>query len=125
MALNFTDITPQGQLLKTIMVTEWSTENPNIKHRIVFKSDLIVDGANQQFRIPFVVETIAFDGNQWKPVEDSAEQKVFRPFELNGGVNQNPQFAAMFSNDMLLNAIGALILSYATFTGIIPQQENP
>lgn len=124
-ALQFTDISEEGSLLKKIEVIRWDTDNPNIKHRIVFKSDLIVDGSNQAFRIPFEVQTIAFDGNDWQPVTDSQQNVVFRPFELNGNVNQNPAFAAMFSNNMLLNSIGNLILLYASAQGIIPQNENP
>lgn len=125
MALQFQDITPPGNLLKKIVIDEWAGQTANIKHRLVFESDLIVDGSNQQFRIPFKVETTTDNGGTWEIVQDSSGNQVVRLFEMPGSVTQNPAFAAVFSTDDLLNAIGYILKLYAQAKGIIPPPQNP
>lgn len=125
MALQFQDITPQGNLLKKIVIDEWQGQTENIKHRLVFESDIIVDGANQTFRLPFKVETTTNNGGTWEIVKDSEGTHVVRLFEMPGNVSQNPAFAAVFSGDNLLNAIGFILKLYAEATGIIPPTQNP
>lgn len=125
MALVFQDITPQGSLLKKIVIEEWQGQTPNIKHRLVFESDIIVDGANQRFRLPFKVETTTNNGGAWQVVQDATGDDVVKTFEMPGDVAQNPAFAAIFSTDDLLNAIGFILKLYAQATGIIPPTQNP
>jgi hypothetical protein len=123
MALQFQDITPQGNLLKKIVIEEWAGQTENIKHRLVFESDLIVDGSSQQFRIPFKVETTTLNGESWEVVQDTFGTSVVRGDEMPGSASQNPEFAHVFSSDDLLNAIGNLLKLHCIEKGIIPQKD--